>query len=174
MKSFHWYNDGKHTPYSEPGHTRWSSVHWNAIRMPLVDPVYTRITLSDPSYTCRVHHWKNYWKCFTLECHWRNFDYCRLHWNPTGGTATAYTYPGTYILSRVVSMPVWNDKMARQQAASEQVPVNSALTCSLLLCNAYQFCSSNMWVLQHYFVYLRYEHHFSFCVFGIAVLMKPA
>ena len=46
-------------------------------------------------------------------------------------------------------MPVWNDKMAGHQAASGQVSVNSAFTWNLLLCNEYQFCSSNVWVLQH-------------------------
>ena len=46
-------------------------------------------------------------------------------------------------------MPVWNDKMAVHQAASRQVSVNPACTWSLLFCNAYQFCSSNVWVIQH-------------------------
>ena len=46
-------------------------------------------------------------------------------------------------------MPVWNEKMVGQQAASRQVSVNSAFTWSLLLCNGYQFCSSNVWVPQH-------------------------
>ena len=60
-------------------------------------------------------------------------------------------------------MPVWNDKMAAQQAPSGQVSVISAFTWSLLLCNAYQFCSSNVWIRQYHFVqYLGYEHHYSF------------
>ena len=46
-------------------------------------------------------------------------------------------------------MSVWNAKMAGQSAASGQVSVNSAFTWSLLLCNGYQFCSSNVCVLQH-------------------------
>ena len=50
-------------------------------------------------------------------------------------------------------MPVWNDKMVAHQAASGQVTVNSAFTWSLLFCNAYQFCSSNVWVLQHHSVH---------------------
>ena len=40
--------------------------------------------------------------------------------------------------------------MVGHQAASGQVSVNSAFTWSLLLCNAYQSCSSNVWVLQHH------------------------
>ena len=47
-------------------------------------------------------------------------------------------------------MPVWNDKMVGHQAASGEVSVNSAFAWSLLLRNAYQFCSSNVWVLQHH------------------------
>ena len=50
-------------------------------------------------------------------------------------------------------MLVWNDKMAGYQAASRQVSVNSAFTWSLLFCDAYQFCSSNVWVLQHHSVH---------------------
>ena len=50
-------------------------------------------------------------------------------------------------------MPVWNDKMAGQETANGQVFINSALTWSLLLCNAYQFCSSNVWVLQYHCVH---------------------
>ena len=84
MKSFHWYNDGKHTPYSEPEYTRWSSAHWNAIRMPLVDPVYTGITLGDPSYTCRVHQ-NTTGK--TVEN--------ALHWNAIGETLTIAAYTET-------------------------------------------------------------------------------
>ena len=67
-------------------------------------------------------------------------------------------------------MTVWNDKMTAHQAASEQVSINSAFTWSLLLANAYQFCSSNMRVIQHHsahaldmstikvFVYLGLQH----------------
>ena len=46
-----------------------------------------------------------------------------------------------------------NDKMAGHQTASGHVSVNSAFTWSLLLYSAYQFCSSNVWVLQHYSVH---------------------
>ena len=50
-------------------------------------------------------------------------------------------------------MPVWNDKMMGHQASSWQVSLNSALTWSLLLSNTYNFCSSNVWVLQHHSVH---------------------
>ena len=42
-------------PYPEPVYTGWSSVHWNATGVPLVDPVYTGIPLGHPANTCRVH-----------------------------------------------------------------------------------------------------------------------
>ena len=76
-------------PYPEPVYTGWSSVHWNATGMPLVDPVYTGIPLGHLVNTCRVH-WnttgETYMKQPTLECHWRNSNVCSLHWNTTGGT----------------------------------------------------------------------------------------
>ena len=54
---------------------------------------------------------------------------------------------------RVASMSVWNDKMVRHQAASVQVSVDSAFTWSSWLCNAYRFCSWNVWILQHHSVH---------------------
>ena len=45
-------------------------------------------------------HWdttgKLIWNCPTLECHWRNSDYCSLHGNTTGWTITANTRLRTY------------------------------------------------------------------------------
>ena len=86
-------------PYPEPVCTGWSSVHWNATGIPLVDPVYTGVPLGDTANTCRVH-WnttgKNSWNSPTPECRWRNSNFCSLHWNTTGGTVTAHTHPGTY------------------------------------------------------------------------------
>ena len=43
--------------------------------------------------------------------------------------------------------------MVGHHAASGQVSVNSAFTWSLLLCDGYQFCSSNTWLLQHHSVH---------------------
>ena len=42
-------------PYPEPVYTGWSSVHWDATGMPLVDPVYAGIPLGHPANTCRLH-----------------------------------------------------------------------------------------------------------------------
>ena len=111
---------------------------------------YTGIPLEKTTWNCPTLkcHWRIFtisaytgtpleklsWNCPTLDCHWR--DYCSLHWNTTG-----------------TSMPAWNDKMAGHQAARGQVSVNSALTWSLLLCNAYQFCCLNVLVLQHHSVH---------------------
>ena len=44
-----------HNPYPDPVYTVWSSAHWSATGMLLVDPVYTGMQLDDPASTCRVH-----------------------------------------------------------------------------------------------------------------------
>ena len=61
-------------PYPEPVYTGWSSVHWDATGMPLVDPVYTGIPLGDP-------YLQN-----TLEHHWKNLVETAPHWDATGET----------------------------------------------------------------------------------------
>ena len=66
-------------PYPEPVYTGWSSVHWNATRMPLVDPVYTGIPLGHQANTCRVH--------------WNITG--KTHWDASGETLTFATYTGT-------------------------------------------------------------------------------
>ena len=71
-------------PYPEPVYTGWSSVHWNATGMPLVDPVYTGIPLEKLS-----------WNRPTLECHWRNLVESAPHWDATGETLTFAAYTGT-------------------------------------------------------------------------------
>ena len=55
-------------PYPEPVYTGWSSVHWNATGMPLVDPVYTGIPLGHPANTCRVH-WNTTGKTWLKQPH---------------------------------------------------------------------------------------------------------
>ena len=63
--------------------------------------------------------------------------------------------------------------MAGHEAASGQV--NSAFTCSLLLSNAYQFCSSHVRVLQHHRVHaLDMSTIIVFGVFEVVVQMKSA
>ena len=120
--------------------------------MPLVDPVYTGIPLGDPTNIAG-------YTGIALE----KLVETAAHWNATGETLTIATYTGTPLeglsqpaqvhIGRVASILVWNDKMTREQAANGQVSINSAFTCSLLLSNAYQFCSSNIWVLQHHYVH---------------------
>ena len=145
-------------------------------------PVYTGMPLE-----C---HWLI--QC-TLGYHWAT--QWILQWNTTGKTKlklsstgmqlkklTIAAYTGTLWrdcdspntprdikVSRVASMPVWNDKMTGPQAASGQVSAIPAFTWSLLLSDAYEFCFSNMWILQHHsmhaldtssiilFVYLRFQ-----------------
>ena len=79
-----WLNVTWATPYPEPVYTGWSSVHWNATGMPLVDPVYTGIPLEKLS-----------WNSPTLECHWRNLVESAPHWDATGETLTFAAYTGT-------------------------------------------------------------------------------
>ena len=71
-------------PYPEPVYTGWSSVHWNATGMPLVDPVYTGTPLEKLS-----------WNSPTLECHWINLVESAPHWDATGETLTFTAYTGT-------------------------------------------------------------------------------
>ena len=73
-----------YNPYPEPVYTGWSSVHWNATGMPLVDPVYTGIPLEKLS-----------WNSPTLECHWRKLVESAPHWDATGETLTFAAYTGT-------------------------------------------------------------------------------
>ena len=73
-----------HHPYPVPVYTGWSSVHWNATGMPLVDPVYTGIPLEKLS-----------WNSPTLECHCINFVESAPHWDATGETLTFAAYTGT-------------------------------------------------------------------------------
>ena len=70
-------------PYPEPVCTRWASVHWNATGWPSVHWDATGPP-SDYLQGTLEHHGKKTWNCPTLECHWRNFDNFRLHWNTTG------------------------------------------------------------------------------------------
>ena len=76
-----WIND---FPYPEPVYTGWSSVHWNATGMPLVDAVYTGIPLEKLS-----------WNSPTLKYHWRNLVESVPHWDATGETLTFAAYTGT-------------------------------------------------------------------------------
>ena len=75
-------------------------------------PVYTGIPLECRRLTqCTLgYHWatqrilsgntgipleKLCWNSPTLECHWRNSNFCSLHWNTTEGTVIAHTRPDT-------------------------------------------------------------------------------
>ena len=119
--------------------------------MPLVDPVYTGITLGDPLSTCRVY-WnttgKHSLNCATLEYHWRNSDYCSLHWSTTEGNVAAHTQTQAYIVKQgsIHASLKWQNGGA---TSSRWTGPCKFSFWSLLLCNRYQFCSSNVWVLQH-------------------------
>ena len=85
-------------PYPEPVYTGWSSVHWNANGMPLVD----QCTLGDHWLTQRILAGytgtpleKLSWSSPTLERHWRNLVETAPYWDATGETLTFATYTGT-------------------------------------------------------------------------------
>ena len=86
-------------PYPEPVYTGWSSVHWNALECHW----FTLCILGYHWATQRIlaRHTgtpleKLSWNRPTLGCHWRNSNFCSLHWNTTGRTVTAHTRPNTY------------------------------------------------------------------------------
>ena len=161
----------------EPVYTGRSSVRWDATGMLLVDPVYTGVPLGDPANIAghTGTPLKNLVEAATLECLWKNSDYCSLRWNTTGWTITAPTHTQAHMISRVPSMPVWNEKMTGHQTASGHVSVKSALLGVYCSPFAYQFCSSNMWVLQHHSVYaLDMSTIIVFMYYGDAVRMKSA
>ena len=68
-------------PYAEPVYPGWSSVRWNATGMPLGDHWDTNESHGEYLQDTPEHQ-KLSWNCPTLECHWRNSDYCTLehHW----------------------------------------------------------------------------------------------
>ena len=110
--------------------------------MPLADLVYTGIPLGDPAniagYIGTPLNKRN-WNCPTLECHWG--DYNSPH------TIQAHIVKQSSIHASLK----WQD--GGTQGTSGQISVNLAFTWSLLLSTVYQFCSSNMWLVQHHFVH---------------------
>ena len=79
----------------------------------LAGPVYTGMPLECHWLTLCIlgYHWATQWILAgytgipveklsrirpTLGCHWRNSNFCSLHWNTTGGTVPAHTRPDTY------------------------------------------------------------------------------
>ena len=137
----------------------WASVHWLVQRTPKSHCN----TTGWPSIHWDNNRWHSQYLQGTLGHHWKNLVETVPHWNATGETDYCGILrnppppppppPHGHIqLSRAASMPVWNDKKLGHRAASGQVSVSSAFTWSLLLYNAYLFCSSNVWVLQHHTV----------------------
>ena len=93
--SVHWHTTVRPSEY----------VHWNATGKTKLKQPHTGMPLEKLS-----------WIRPTLGCHWRNSNFCSIHWNSTGGTVTAHIRPDTYSWAcRVASMPVSNDKMAGHQ-----------------------------------------------------------
>ena len=99
-------------PYTEPVHTGWASVHWNATGIPLVDSLgYHWATKRVLACYTGTPPAKLSWNCPTLECRWRSSDYCGLHWNTTEGTVRAHTHTQAHIVkqSSIHASLKWQD-----------------------------------------------------------------
>ena len=93
----------------------------------------------------------------TLEYHWNATGSPKVHWDITGR-------PSKYLqgaLEHYWQKRSWNcHPLECHWRNSDNCSLywnttggNSAFTWSLLFCNGYQFCSSNVWVLQHHSVH---------------------
>ena len=93
------------------------------------------------------------WNYPKLECHWRNSDYCSLHWNTFGWTVTDPPHTQTNVVkqSSIHASLKWQD--VGTPSSNRTGLCKFGINWSLLLCNAYQFCSWNVWVLQHHSVH---------------------
>ena len=165
-------------PYPEPVYTGWSSAHWDATGMPLVNPAYTGIPLGHPANTCRVHWKDNIWNCLTLECHWRNVNifrlhwnttgknswncptlgchwrnFCSLHWNTTGGTVVAPTHAQAHIVKQnsIHASLRWQDGEAPISKWTGLCKFSFYLEFTAL--QWIPVLLLNMWVLQHHSVH---------------------
>ena len=176
-------------PYPEPVYTGWSSVHWNATEVPLVDPMYTGIPVGDPANPCRVH-WnttgKLSWNIPTLECHWRNLVENAPHWDATGETLTFVAYTGTPLegMKQPTHAPAY---IVNQSSIYTSLKLQdggtpiSKWTC-LFKFNLYLEFTALQWIpiplLAHvstsrsFCACLWYEHHYNLCVFWVASQMK--
>ena len=128
--------------------------------MPQFDTVYTGIPLCDQANIAEYTGTQN---CPTLECHWRNWvlQPTLEHGTLLGGlkqppTPThTHTYAHTHTQPHTEAHTVNHASLKWQDdgTTSGHISVKSASTWSLLSCNGYQFCSSNVWVLQHHTVH---------------------
>ena len=143
--------------------------------MPLVDPVYTGIPLEELS-----------WNSPTLECHWRNLVESAPHWDATGETLTFAAYTGIPLEG------LWQPTHAPTQL-SIQNSIHASLKwqdggtpeskwTGLCIFSLYLEFTALKWMpvllLTHVSTStllcacLWCEHHYSFCVFGVANQMK--
>ena len=162
-------------PYPEPVYTGWSSVHWNATGMPLVDPVYIGIPLEKLS-----------WNSPTLECHWRNLVESAPHWDATGETLTFAAYTGTPLegLWQPTHAPTHIGMQSSIHASLKWQDGGTPVSKWTGLCifSLYLEFTALQWMPVLLLTYvststllcacLWYEHHYSFCVFGVASQMK--
>ena len=94
----------------------------------------------------------------------------KLYWllqptlNTTIGTVTAHTHTQAHII-KLASLK-WQDGGTTSSKWTDLCKFSFTWSC--LLCNSYQFCSSNVWVIQHHSVHaLDVMAIIDFCVFGV-------
>ena len=157
--------------------------------LPLVDPVYTGIPLDDPANTCRYTGTpleKLSWNSPTLECHWRNLVKTTPHWDATGETLTFAAYTGTPLegLWQPTHTQTHIVKQSSIHASLKSQNGGKPVSKWTLLCKFSLYFESTavQWIpvliLTHVSTStslcacLWYEHHYSFCAFGVASQMK--
>ena len=153
-------------------YTRWSSVHWKATGVPLVDPVYTGIPLDDPAniagYTATPLEKKTYLKLphtgMPLEELWLLQPTLEHRWKDYNSTHQAHMVTQSSIHASLK----WQDDETLNSKCTGLCKFSFYLTFTALQCISVLLvkCVSTSTSLC---ACLGYEHHYSFCVFGAAV-----
>ena len=149
-------------PYPEPVYTGW----------------YTGIPLGDPTNItgCTGAPLEKL-SCPKLECHWRNSDFCSLHWNTTGRTITLLqpTHTQAHVVkqSSIHASLKWRDDGTTSNKWTGLWKSSFFLECTALQCIQvllFKRVSTSISLC----ACLGYENHCTFCAFGVAVQMKWA
>ena len=140
--------------------------------MPLVDSVYIGIPLGD-SVNIAVYTGtpleKLSWNCPTLECYWRNSDYCSLHWNTLEGLwQPKHTHAHIVKQSSIHASLKWHDDGTTSSKwtglwYSSFYLEFTALRCIRVLLFKHVNTSTSLCARPGY------EHYYTFCVFGFQI-----
>ena len=108
-------------------------------------------------------HWKGIGKTYFIvnSIHVSNatsnskiFKWCQSSIHTSFHVCTFNSRSGHRELSRVACNPFWNDKKAEPHRKWAVLCKFSSFLGGLLPCNAYQLCSSNVWILQLHFLHI--------------------